>query len=159
MPVLVLGALHWSVLLNQITEYFQVRGYSTMLDTKYRLNVTILLEYRFYIMVNNLEQCFHARANMNAEYKSYLHFLSKTIYFKEIFCLGVMERMGRAILLMLWGIDTSISFSLLRDRLMEKFEKQHCMLFYSVSKTLRYVLLSTTGPFTLTFVHRKCPSP
>lgn len=69
-----------------------------MLDTKYMLNVTILLEYRFYIMINNLEQCFHTRANMNAEYKSYLHFLSKTIYFKEIICLGVMERMGRAIL-------------------------------------------------------------
>lgn len=104
MPVLVLGDLHSSVLFNWIAEHFQVSGYTTILYTKYRLNVAILLEYRFYMMVNNLRQYFHARANMDAEYKSYLHFLSKTIYFKETFCLGIMERIGWAILSTQWGI-------------------------------------------------------
>lgn len=50
-------------------------------------------------------------------------------------------------------------FTLLRNTLVEKFEKQQCILFNSVSKTLRYMPLSTIDPFTLIFFCRKCPSP
>lgn len=65
--IFVLGTLHSSVLPKRITQYVQVRRYGTMLDTKCRLNVATLLEYQFYITVNDLKQYFHARENMDTE--------------------------------------------------------------------------------------------